>query len=115
MDALRRNVGETASRDFGCRNAVEPRLGAEFATPLRCGCGRSSCAAGLRYESPGTLEYEGDDPDLRDAFRVRSWRTSVTVGASLFAEHFGNALRIDLDSLDLLDGPALSVGVVWRF
>lgn len=115
VDALRRNVGETASRDFRLGNAVEPRLGAEFATPLRCGCGTVKLRGGLRYESPGTLEYAGADPDLRDAFRVRSWRTSVTVGASLFAEHFGNAVRIDLDSLDLLDGPTLSVGVVWRF
>jgi hypothetical protein len=71
--------------------------------------------AGLHYESPGTLRFEGADPVLRDAFRVRSWRTTVTLGGSFFAEHFNNALRIDVDSLDLLDGPALSAGVVWRF
>jgi len=37
------------------------------------------------------------------------------MGVSLFAEHFGNALRIDVDSRDVIDGPALSAGVVWRF
>jgi hypothetical protein len=115
LDALRQNVGEERGRDFRMGNAVEPRLGAEFATPLRCGCGTIKVRAGLHYESPGTLHYEGADSVLRDAFRVRSWRTTVTVGASLFAEHFGNALRIDVDSRDLVDGPALSVGAVWRF
>ena len=71
--------------------------------------------AGLHYESPGTLVFNGSDPELRDAFRVRSWRTTVTMGVSLFAEHFGNALRIDVDSRDVVNGPALSVGAVWRF
>lgn len=115
LDALRRNVGDERGRDFRVGNAVEPRLGAEFATPLRCGCGTIKIRAGLHYESPGTLHYDGADPVLRDAFRVRSWRTTLTMGASLFAEHFGNALRIDVDSRDLVDGPALSVGAVWRF
>lgn len=115
VDALRRNVGEERGRDFLLANAVEPRLGAEFATPLRCGCGTVKLRAGLHYDAPGTLRYDGSDPARRDAFRPRSWRTTVTLGASLFAEHFGNALRIDLDSRDVLDGPGLSAGVVWRF
>lgn len=115
VDALVDNVGATAGRDFALANAVEPRLGAEYATPLRCGCGTVKLRAGLHYESPGTLRYEGSEPALRDAFRRRSWRTTVTLGASLFAEHFGNALRIDLDSRDVLEGPGLSAGVVWRF
>lgn len=115
VDALRRNVGETAGRDFVLSNAAEPRLGAEYATPLRCGCGTVKIRAGLHYESPGTLEFQGGDPLLREAFRVRSWRTTVSLGASLFAEHFGNALRFDVDSRDVMDGPALSAGVVWRF
>jgi hypothetical protein len=115
VDALLRNVGDEAGRDFDLANAVEPRFGAEFATPLRCGCGTLKLRGGLHYESPGTLRFDGTDPVLRDAFRVRSWRTTVTLGASFFAEHFGNALRIDVDSRDVLDGPALSAGVVWRF
>jgi hypothetical protein len=115
VDALVRNVGADAARDFLLVNAVEPRLGTEFATPLRCGCGTIKIRAGLHYESPGTLVFTGPDPELRDAFRVRSWRTTVTMGASLFAEHFSNALRIDVDSRDVIHGPALSVGVVWRF
>ena len=94
---------------------MEPRLGTEFATPLRCGCGTVKLRAGLHYESPGNLRYLGSDPVLHDAFRVRSWRTTVTAGASFFAEYFGNAVRLDVDSRDLLDGPALSAGVVWRF
>jgi hypothetical protein len=115
VDALRRNVGEVAGRDFGLSNAFEPRVGAEFATPLRCGCGTVKVRAGLHYQSPGTLHFDGSDPELRTAFPVRSRRTTVTLGASFFAEHFGNALRFDLDSRDVLDGPALSAGVVWRF
>jgi hypothetical protein len=115
VDALLRNVGEVAGSDFSLSTAVEPRAGAEFATPLRCGCGTVKIRAGIHYESPGTLVYGGSDPLLRTAFRSHSWRTTLTLGASFFAEHFGNALRFDVDSRDLLDGPALSAGVVWRF
>lgn len=115
VDALRRNVGHVAGADFNMSNVAEPRLGAEFATPLRCGCGTVKVRAGLHYESPGTLRFLGGDPVLHDAFRVRSWRTTVTLGASFFTEYLANAVRIDVDSRDLLDGPALSVGVVWRF
>ncbi len=115
VDALVRNVGDDVAHDFSLVNAVEPRFGTEFATPLRCGCGTIKVRAGLHYESPGTLVFTGADPELSDAFRVRSWRTTVTMGVSLFAEHFGNALRIDVDSRDLVHGPALSAGVVWRF
>jgi hypothetical protein len=115
VDALLRNVGEDAGADFSLVNAVEPRFGTEFATPLRCGCGTIKVRAGLHYESPGTLVFTGPDPELRDAFRIRSWRTTVTMGVSLFAEHFSNALRIDVDSRDVIHGPALSAGLVWRF
>jgi len=115
VDTLRRNVGDTAARDFRLDNVMEPRLGVEFATPLRCGCGTVKVRAGVHYESPGTLEFSGSDEARRNAFPVRSWRTTMTLGGSFFAEHFGNALRVDVDSLDVLDGPALSVGVVWRF
>ncbi len=115
VDALRQNVGEVAGSDFHMSNAAEPRLGTEFATPLRCGCGTVKLRAGLHYESPGTLRYLGADPVLHDAFPVRSWRTTVTLGASFFSEYFGNAVRIDVDSRDVFDGPALSAGVVWRF
>jgi hypothetical protein len=115
IDALVRNVGDDAAADFSLVNEVEPRFGTEFATPLRCGCGTIKLRAGLHYESPGTLVFQGGDPELRSAFRVRSWRTTLTAGASLFAEHFNNALRIDVDSRDVIHGPALSFGVVWRF
>lgn len=115
VDALRRNVGELAGRDFNLPNVVEPRVGAEFAAPLRCGCGTVKLRGGVHYQSPGTLRYGGADPTLLGAFPVRSWRAMVTLGGSFFAEHFGNALRLDVDSRDLLDGPAMSFGVVWRF
>jgi hypothetical protein len=39
----------------------------------------------------------------------------MSVGGSFLAEYFGNAVRLDLDSKDLFDGPALSFGIVWRF
>ena len=30
-------------------------------------------------------------------------------------EHFGKALRLDVDAKDLFDGPELSFGMAWRF
>ena len=54
-------------------------------------------------------------PVAARAFPRQSWRTVATLGASIFAEHFGNALRLDLDSRNVFDGPELSFGIVWRF
>lgn len=114
LGSLRRNVG-SAARDFDMNDAIEPRGGSEFAFPLSCGCGTVKLRAGLQYLSPGTLVYSGTDPVLEQAFGVRSWRAVASLGASFFAEYFGRALRLDLDSKDLLEGPALSFGLVWRF
>jgi len=114
VDALERNVGDAAA-GFSLANAVEPRLGAEFAAPLWCGCGIVRLRGGLHYRSPGTLLYEGVDPLAAQAFAPRSWRTVATLGASFFAEYFGNALRLDLDSRNVFDGPELSFGIAWRF
>jgi hypothetical protein len=111
---LRRNVGEAAA-DFSLPDTVEPRLGAEFASPLWCGCGVVKLRAGLHYASPGTLRYQGRDPVLARAFSSTQWRTVFSVGGSFFAEYLGNAVRLDVDSKDLFDGPALSFGIVWRF
>lgn len=112
--ALRRNVGEAAA-GFGLPNTLEPRLGTEFASPLSCGCGVVRLRAGLHYRSPGTLRYSGAEPALAAAFTPTPWRTVMSVGGSFLAEYFGNAVRLDLDSKDLFDGPALSFGIVWRF
>lgn len=112
---LRRNVGEEAAAGFDLPDEVEPRVGGEYATPLTCGCGSIKVRAGLHYQSPGTLRYEGDDPELAAAFTSQRRVVVFTLGGSLFAEHFGNALRFDIDARDVLDGPALSFGVVWRF
>jgi hypothetical protein len=114
LKSLERNVGESAL-DFSLPSSVEPRLGAEFSAPLWCGCGIVHFRGGLHYRSPGTLHYVGPDPVLRRTFAQGSWRTVSTLGASLMAEHFGNALRLDLDVRDVFDGPDLSFGVVWRF
>jgi hypothetical protein len=38
-----------------------------------------------------------------------------SLGASFVTEHFGNAIRLDVDSVDLFHDPGLSFGVVWRF
>jgi hypothetical protein len=106
VEALRRNSGEAAA-DFSLPDTIEPRLGAEFASPLWCGCGVVKLRAGLRYG--------GSDPVLARAFSPTQWRTVFSVGGSFFAEYLGNAVRLDVDSKDLFEGPALSFGIVWRF
>ena len=114
LTSLERNIGE-AALDFSLPSTVEPRIGTEFAAPLWCGCGVVRLRGGLHYRSPGTLRYLGPDPILRRTFAQESWRTVASLGASLFAEHFGNALRLDVDVRDVFEGPDLSFGVVWRF
>jgi len=114
MGALRRNVGG-AARNFDIPDVIEPRVASEMAIPLSCGCGTLKVRGGLQYLSPGTLVYTGADPVLQDTFGVRSWRGVASLGASFFAEYFGKALRFDIDSKDLFQGPQLSFGVVLRF
>lgn len=114
VDALRRNVGAGAD-GFRLPDAVEPRLGAEFAAPLWCGCGVVKGRGGLHYRSPGTLQYQGSDPVAGAAFAPGRWRTVATLGFSFLTEHFGNALRLDLDAKDLFEGPDISFGIAWRF
>jgi hypothetical protein len=114
LTSLERNIGEGAL-DFSLPSTVEPRIGTEFAAPLWCGCGVVRLRGGLHYRSPGTLRYVGPDPILRRTFAQESWRTVASLGASLFGEHFGHALRFDVDVRDVFEGPDLSFGVVWRF
>jgi hypothetical protein len=114
VDALRRNVGEGGD-GFSLPDVVEPRLGAEFGAPLWCGCGVVKLRAGIHYRSPGTLRYAGDDPAALAAFSAGRWRTVYSLGGSFMTEHFGKALRLDLDAKDLFDGPELSLGMAWRF
>ena len=114
-DSLERNVGTDAAAGFTLPNVMEPRLGAEFSSPLWCGCGSMKLRGGLHYRSAGRLGYEGTDPIAARAFAPGSWKTIATVGASLFAEYFGNGIRLDIDSRDVFGGPDLSFGIVWRF
>ena len=114
LASLERNIGE-AALDYSLPSTVEPRIGGEFAAPLWCGCGVVRLRGGLHYRSPGTLRYLGPDPVMRRTFPQESWRTVASLGASLMAEHFGNALRFDVDVRDVFEGPDMSFGVVWRF
>lgn len=114
VDALRRNVGDRGD-GFSLPDVVEPRLGAEFGAPLWCGCGVVKLRAGIHYQSPGTLRYVGDDPWALAAFTAGRWRTVYSLGGSFMTEHFGKAVRLDLDAKDLFDGPELSFGMAWRF
>jgi len=115
VDALERNVGPSAAAGFRLANVVEPRLGAEFSAPLWCGCGSVKLRGGLHYRAPATLIYEGADPVAARAFAPGRWKTVATFGASWFSEYFGNGIRLDLDARDLIEGPELSFGIVWRF
>jgi hypothetical protein len=114
MGALRRNVGG-AARNFDMPDVIEPRAGSEMAIPLSCGCGTLKVRGGLHYRSPGTIVYTGIDPALQDTFGVQSWRLVASVGASFFGEYFGKAVRFDVDSRDLVEGPEMSFGMVLRF
>jgi hypothetical protein len=115
VDSLERNVGVAAAAGFRLPNVVEPRLGAEFSTPLWCGCGSVKLRGGLHYRSPGTLRYEGSEEAAARTFSPGAWTTVATLGVSLFAEYDGHGIRLDLDSRDVIDGPDLSFGIVWRF
>jgi hypothetical protein len=114
VETLRRNVG-AAALGFELSDQVEPRLGAEFVWPLSCGCGVSKLRGGVHYRSAGVLTYRGADPSLAAAFPGALGRAVGSLGASFLAEYFGRALRFDVDSADLLEGPELSFGVVFRF
>jgi hypothetical protein len=115
LGALGRNTGQAAAEGFRLPDAVEPRLGLELMTPLSCGCGNLRLRAGVSGRSPGMIEYEGADPDLSRAFAGGSWRAVLSAGGSFVGEYFGRAVRLDLDSTDLLRGPRISVGLSARF
>jgi hypothetical protein len=114
VDTLHRN-SETAAEDWKLPDVVEPRVGVEFSAPLWCGCGVVRLRGGLNYRSAGSLRYAGADAMLAQAFDHDAWETAASLGGSFFAEHFGHALRIDVDSRDLFQGPDLSFGLVFRF
>jgi hypothetical protein len=115
VDTLERNVGRAAAAGFRLENVVEPRVAAELSAPLWCGCGNVKLRGGLHYRSPGTLVYEGTGPVAAQAFAPQSWRTVATLGASLFGEYYGKAVRLDVDSRDVVHGPEVSFGIVVRF
>jgi len=114
LETLRRNVGDRAS-GFLLSDQVEPRFGTEWSWPIPCGCGVMKFRGGLRYESSGRLRYGGTDAVIAAAFPDEPGRTVTSLGASFFTEYFGRALRLDVDSKDVLRGPDLSFGIVWRF
>ncbi|HJS57581.1 MAG TPA: hypothetical protein VKA01_05700 [Vicinamibacteria bacterium] len=114
IETLGRNSG-TPAVDWSLPDVVEPRVGMEFTAPLWCGCGVVRLRSGLHYRSSGSLRYVGTDPALARAFDHDPWETVASLGGSFFTEHFGHALRIDLDSRDLFHGPDLSFGLVFRF
>jgi len=114
VDTLQRN-SSTLAEDWRLPDVVEPRVGVEFSAPLWCGCGVVRLRSGLHYRSSGSLRYAGADAMLAQAFDHDPWETAASLGASFFAEHFGHALRIDVDSRNVFDGPDLSFGVVFRF
>jgi hypothetical protein len=115
VDTLERNVGPPAAAGFRLSNVVEPRVATEFSAPLWCGCGYVKLRGGLHYRAPGTLLYEGADSAAVQAFAPGSWQTVATLGASLFGEYYGKAVRFDVDSRDVVHGPELSFGIVVRF
>jgi hypothetical protein len=114
LESLRRNRGQAAS-EFEMPDEIEPRFGVEYVMPLGCGCGLVRGRAGLHYRASGALRYEGSDPELAAAFRGGERRTAYSLGASFQTEHFGRALRLDVDARDVSEERVLSFGIVWRF
>ena len=105
---LERNIGEAA---LGFSSPSTWSRGSAASSRLRswCGCGIVRLRGGLHYRSAGTLRLRGRGPDLRRTFAAGEWQTVATLGASFFAEHFGNALRLDIDSRDVFEGPGALV------
>ncbi len=114
IETLRRNTGDVAE-GWSLPDAVEPRLGFEFSAPLWCGCGVVKLRGGVHYRSPGTLRYGGTDDALAQAFEGDGWETVATMGGSLFAEYFGHAIRFDIDARNVVHGPDMFFGIVFRF
>ncbi len=114
VDTLHRNSG-TLAEDWRLPDVVEPRVGVEFSAPLWCGCGVVRLRGGLHYRSSGSLRYAGANAALAQAFDHDPWETAGSLGGSFSTEYSGHALRIDVDSRNVLDGPDLSFGLVFRF
>jgi hypothetical protein len=115
VDTLTRNVGPAAAAGFSLPSTVEPRFGAEYGVTLWCGCGVVRLRAGVHYQAPGTLRYDGTDPVAVQAFPNRRWHAAAAFGGSFYTEHFANAIRLDVDARDVFDQRTLSVGLAWRF
>jgi hypothetical protein len=105
------------------RFAFEPRGAIEMTRSSPIG-GYYKVRAGLRREIPGRVAYEGDDPVLRQAFLGSPAAFRGSVGASLLAEFYEKALRLDVDlsqvvlqrrsSLSAAGTRRLSIGLTGR-
>ncbi|HVR69933.1 MAG TPA: hypothetical protein VMT87_03735 [Vicinamibacteria bacterium] len=95
LAALRANEVEEASL-FTLSDGFEPRLGLEHTRPSPIG-GYLKLRAGLRRETGGRLRYEGADLARTQAFREVPAALRGAVGASLAAEFYARAARLDLD------------------
>jgi hypothetical protein len=81
---------------FAVRDHFEPRAAIEMTRTSPIG-GYYKVRAGLRREIPGRVAYEGQDPVLRQAFLGSPAAFRGSVGASLLAEFYEKAVRLDVD------------------
>lgn len=108
---------------FVVRDHFEPRGAIEMTRSSPIG-GYYKVRAGLRREIPGRVAYEGEDPVLRQAFLGSPAAFRGSVGASLLAEFYEKALRLDVDlsqvvlqrrsSLSAAGTRRLSIGLTGR-
>jgi hypothetical protein len=93
--ALRANEVEEAGL-FTLSDGFEPRFGVEYTRPSPIG-GYLKLRAGMRRETGGRLRYEGTDLARTQAFTGVAAAFRGGVGASLLAEFYARAARLDFD------------------
>jgi hypothetical protein len=95
LTALADNQSEEADL-FRIDDGLEPRFGIEYTRPSPIG-GYLKLRAGIRRETGGRLSYEGTDLGRTQAFTEVPPAFRGAVGASLLAEFYERAARLDFD------------------
>jgi hypothetical protein len=102
--------GARARDEYELRDALEPRLGAEYSLALRDTS--IQLRAGLHAQAPGTLRFVGDDPAETSSFIGSDWNAAGSLGASVVTSR---GLRVDLAGRFGGERPAVLASAGLRF